>query len=59
LNKNNTHKEAIEVLEAGLDYLVNDVALANQFYTELAAAYTAASNTVKANMYLSKIKPGF
>jgi predicted Zn-dependent protease len=59
LNKNNKHRDAIEVLEAGLDYLVNDVALANKFYTELAAAYTASYNTVKANMYLSKIKPGF
>ncbi len=59
LNKNNKHSDAIEVLEAGLDYLVNDVELANQFYTELASAYTATSNTVKANMYLSKIKPGF
>ena len=59
LNKNNKHRDAIDVLEAGLDYLINDVALANQFYTELAAAYAATSNTVKANMYLSKIKPGF
>lgn len=59
LNKNNKSKVAIEILEAGLDYLVNDLALANKFYTELAAAYTATYNTVKANMYLSKIKPGF
>ena len=59
LNKNSKPRDAIEVLEAGLDYLVNDIALANKFYTELAAAYTATYNTVKANMYLSKIKPGF
>ena len=59
LNRNSKPRDAIEVLEAGLDYLVNDVALANKFYTELVAAYTATSNTVKANMYLSKIKPGF
>lgn len=59
LNKTNKHRDAIEILEAGLDYLVNDIALANKFYTELAAAYTATYNTVKANMYLSKIKPGF
>ncbi len=59
LNKNNKHRDAIEILEAGLDYLVNDVALANKFYTELATAHTATHNTVKANMYLSKIKPGF
>lgn len=59
LNKASKPKKAIEVLEAGLDYLVNDIPLANKFYTELAAAYTATYNTVKANMYLSKIKPGF
>ena len=59
LNKNNKPKAAIEVLEAGLDYLVNDLPLGNKFYTELAAAYTATYNTVKANMYLRKIKPGF
>lgn len=59
LNKNGKSSAAIAILEAGLDYLINDVALANKFYTELAAAYTANGNTVKANMYLSKIKPGF
>ena len=59
LNKNNKHRDAIEILEAGLDYLINDISLANKFYTELAAAYTGTFNTVKANMYLSKIKPGF
>lgn len=59
LNKAKRHKEAIEVLETGLDYLVNDIPLENKFYTELAAAYTGTYNTVKANMYLSKIKPGF
>ena len=59
LNKNNKPKAAIEVLEAGLDYLVNDLPLGNKFYTELAAAYTATYNTVKANMYPRKIKPGF
>lgn len=59
LNKNSKFKDAIEVLEAGLDYLINDVALSNKFYTELVTAYKADANTVKANMYLSKIKPGF
>lgn len=59
LNKAKKPRQAIDVLEAGLDYLVNDIGLANKFYTELADAYTATYNTVKANMYLSKIKPGF
>ena len=59
LNQENKHREAIEVLESGIDYLLNDVSLANKIYTQLAEAYTAMNNSVKANMYLSKVKPGF
>ncbi len=58
-NKTNKHRDAIEVLEAALDYLVNDIKLANKIYTQLAEAYTGINNSVKANMYLRKIKPGF
>lgn len=59
LNKNGKHSEAIEILETGVDYLLNDVSLANKIYTQLANAYTALNNSVKANMYLSKVKQGF
>lgn len=59
LNRNKRYSDAIEVLEAALDYLINDIALANKIYKELADAYSAISNPSKANMYLSKIKPGF
>ncbi|MEO9893601.1 hypothetical protein [Aurantibacter sp.] len=59
LNKMGKNKEAIEVLESGIDYLLDDVALENKFYSELSNAYTAMGNSVKANMYLSKVKPGF
>lgn len=58
-NKTNKHREAIEVLEAALDYLVNDIKLENKIYTELVEAYNGVNNSVKANMYLRKIKPGF
>ena len=58
-NKTNKHRDAIEVLEAALDYLVNDIKLANKIYTQLVEAYTGINNSVKANMYLRKIKPGF
>ncbi|NJB37116.1 tetratricopeptide repeat protein [Croceivirga sp. JEA036] len=57
-NKGNNYK-AIEILETGLDYLFDDIALANKIYQTLADAYTALHNTAKANLYLSKIKPGF
>lgn len=59
LNKTNKHRDAIEVLEVALDYLVADIKLANKIYTELVEAYNGINNSVKANMYLRKIKPGF
>ncbi len=59
LNKIGKHTEAAEILESALDYLLNDIALANNIYQELVNAYTALNNTSKANMYLRKIKSGF
>lgn len=59
LNRRSSYEEAIELLETGLDYLVDDDALANKFYRELSDAYNSINNSVKANMYLRKIKPGF
>jgi len=58
-NKKTKHKEAIPVLESALDYLIDDVALANKIYTELGLAYKAIGNVAKANSYLGKVKPGF
>ena len=59
LNKALKHKDAIDILETALDYIIDDSALENVVYKELANAYTATNNTSKANMYLSKIKSGF
>ncbi len=59
LNKKAKHRDAIEVLEAALDYMIGDISLANKIYKELSEAYNAIHNTVKANMYLRKVKPGF
>ena len=59
INKTGKPKEAVEVLEAALDYMLDDIALSNKIYKELAEAYTALNNSSKANMYLRKIKPGF
>lgn len=56
LNRAQKHKEAIDILETALDYLIDDVSLENAIYKELVNAYTAANNTSKANMYLSRIK---
>ncbi len=59
LNRMGKHQEAVETLEAALDYLIDDTSLENKIYQELADAYTALNNAVKANTYLRKIKPGF
>lgn len=59
LNRTNKHRDAIEMLETALDYMVSDISLANKIYTELSTAYNAISNPSKANMYLRKVKPGF
>ncbi|MEP3208424.1 MAG: hypothetical protein ABJN95_04495 [Maribacter sp.] len=58
-NKTGKYRDAIEVLEASLDYLVGDIALSNKIYEALAEAYNGINNSVKANMYLRKVKPGF
>tara|TARA_R110002050_G_scaffold64647_8_gene140535 strand:- start:10624 stop:11556 length:933 start_codon:yes stop_codon:yes gene_type:complete len=58
LNKLKKHKEAVAILESGLDYLLDDVDLANKMYKELVDANNALGNSSKANMYLSKLKSG-
>jgi tetratricopeptide (TPR) repeat protein len=58
LNKVKKYKEAIDILESGLDYLLDDVDLANKMYKELVDANNALGNSSKANMYLSKLKSG-
>lgn len=58
LNKRAQYKEALKILELGLDFILDDEVLANNIYKELANAYTALGNSSKAKMYLSKIKPG-
>jgi tetratricopeptide (TPR) repeat protein len=57
--KTGKHKEAIEPLEAALDYIINDISMANKIYTTLAEAYNGINNSEKANMYLRKVKSGF
>lgn len=56
LNKTENHANAIEILEAALDFLIADRILANKIYAVLGEAYNGINNSVKANMYLRKIK---
>lgn len=55
-NGKRKHRQALETLKTGLDYVLDDIRLADDFYREIAAAYTAMGNPAKANMYLSKVK---
>ena len=48
-------QKAVEVLENGLDYLLDDAVLQNEFFRELARAHTLLGNTQKANEYMNKI----
>ncbi|WP_157518011.1 tetratricopeptide repeat protein [Flagellimonas lutaonensis] len=58
LNKQGRPKEAISILETGLDYLFDDQTLLKMIYAELAEAHKTLGNGSKANEYLSKIKSG-
>ncbi len=58
LNSSGNPKEAIMVLEMGLDLILEDLEMENKFYKELANGYSLIGNSSKANMYLSKIKSG-
>ena len=45
---------AIESLEAGIDYLFDNVQMERDFYNQLAIAYTLKGNMEKANLYTDK-----
>lgn len=54
LNALQKPKEAIEILESGLDWIVDDNALEADFYRELAKAYGVLNNTAKAKSFMDK-----
>lgn len=56
LNKLDKPNEAIEILEMGLDYLIEDPKMEAQFYNQLSTAYTAINNTSKAKTFSDKAK---
>ncbi|MEE1961654.1 hypothetical protein V1387_03080 [Allomuricauda taeanensis] len=58
LNNTGDPNKAIEVLESGLDYLLDDGQLESNLYRELSKAYNKIGNTQKANEYLNKINSG-
>ncbi|MGB6268796.1 MAG: tetratricopeptide repeat protein [Olleya sp.] len=56
LNYLNRPKEAIDSLEMGLDYIIEDTKMEIDFYKQLAKAYTATNNFSKAKTFSDKAK---
>lgn len=58
LNKLKRYNEAIEILLASIDYLIDDLELENNIYKELMLAYDAVGNKEKSKEYQKKLKKG-
>ena len=54
LNNLNQPKKAIDALEIGLDYIIDDVKMETDFYNQLSKAYTLLNNTAKAQTFSDK-----
>ncbi len=56
LNQLNQPKMAIDILETGIDYIIDDPKMEIDFYKQLSIAYSALNNTVKAKTFGDKAK---
>ena len=56
LNNLNEPKKAIEALEAGLDYIIEDTKMEIDFYKQLSIAYVSLNNTAKVKAFSDKVK---
>ncbi|TAI47499.1 hypothetical protein [Flagellimonas allohymeniacidonis] len=57
LGRTSREKQAIEVLEAGLDFILDNTVLRNKMYQELAKAHANLGDNEKSKEYLNKIEP--
>jgi len=55
-NELNKPNNAIESLEAGLDYIIDDNKMEADFYNQMSKAYALLNNTVKAKAFSDKAK---
>ncbi|MEZ4792933.1 MAG: hypothetical protein R2783_05590 [Gelidibacter sp.] len=55
-NKLNQPKKAIEKLEAGLDYVIEDLKMESDFYTQLSVAYKLDNNIPKSQAFAKKAR---
>ncbi len=56
LNKLSKPDEAIEALEMGLDYIIEDTKMQADFYNQISIAYTQLNNTAKAKTFSDRAK---
>ncbi|WP_396597641.1 tetratricopeptide repeat protein [Dokdonia sp. R86516] len=56
LNKQGKFKAAIDQLELGVDYIIEDLMMEMDFYKQLGDAHTGDGDAVKAARYYSKVK---
>ncbi|WP_341216387.1 tetratricopeptide repeat protein [uncultured Wocania sp.] len=56
LNALNQSKKAVEILESGLDFIIDDTKMEADFYNQLSKAYTLLNNTAKAKTFSDKAK---
>lgn len=56
LNELKRGKEAIEVLETGLDYIIDDTKMESDFYSQLSESYRQENNPTKADVFAQKAK---
>jgi len=56
LNKLNRAQDAIETLELGVDYIIDDAKMESDFYKQLSIAHTLLNNTTKAKTFSDKAK---
>ncbi|MFC4633810.1 tetratricopeptide repeat protein [Dokdonia ponticola] len=54
LNKQSKFKEAIDQLEIGIDYIIDDTRMESDFYQQLGDAYAGTGNVAKAQQYIDK-----
>jgi tetratricopeptide (TPR) repeat protein len=55
-NELNQPEQAIEALEMGLDYIIDDAKMEADFYLQLSKAYTLLNNTTKAKAFSERAK---
>ncbi|MBP0902824.1 tetratricopeptide repeat protein [Mariniflexile gromovii] len=56
LNQLNQPKKAVDILETGLDYVIDDTKMEIDFYKQLSIAYGSLNNTAKAKTFSDKAK---